>query len=116
MNFNPDEHHRRSIHIPDFDYSYPGVYFVTICTHNREILFRYLNNGEMVLNKFGDEFFYKSSLDYETIQLSKNLFLCINLQHKSSIRCIKYVTHNDITCYKLWYISFEYHLQKTDSI
>ena len=41
--FNPDIHHRRSIRLKGYDYSQPGAYFVTICTHRHECLF-----GEIV--------------------------------------------------------------------
>lgn len=37
MRFDPQRHHRRSIRLAGFDYSQPGAYFVTICTHNREL-------------------------------------------------------------------------------
>lgn len=30
---------RKSLRLPDYDYSTDGAYFVTICTHNREKLF-----------------------------------------------------------------------------
>jgi REP element-mobilizing transposase RayT len=33
------KHHRRSIRLPGWDYRTPAVYFITICTHNRECLF-----------------------------------------------------------------------------
>ncbi len=32
-------HHRRSIRLRGYDYTWPGAYFVTICTHNRKRLF-----------------------------------------------------------------------------
>ena len=32
-------HYRRSIRLKDYDYSQAGAYFVTICTHNRAMLF-----------------------------------------------------------------------------
>ena len=38
MKYNPEFHHRRSIRLRDYDYSQPGSYFVTVCTHNRELL------------------------------------------------------------------------------
>jgi REP element-mobilizing transposase RayT len=31
-------HHRRSIRLATYDYSEPGAYFVTICTHGRECI------------------------------------------------------------------------------
>jgi putative transposase len=37
--FDPNRHHRRSIRLPGYDYRQAGVYFVTICTHQKELLF-----------------------------------------------------------------------------
>jgi REP element-mobilizing transposase RayT len=37
--FDPKRHHRRSIRLPGHDYRSPGAYFVTICTHQRDLLF-----------------------------------------------------------------------------
>lgn len=45
--------HRRSIRLPDYDYSDPGAYFFTICTQNRELLFVEIVDGEMMVNDFG---------------------------------------------------------------
>lgn len=39
MPFDPDRHHRRSMRLRGYDYSQAGVYFVTICTDNRELFF-----------------------------------------------------------------------------
>jgi len=39
MRFGPAAHHRRSIRLPTFDYRSAGAYFVTICTHERAIIF-----------------------------------------------------------------------------
>jgi len=39
MGYDPEKHHRRSIRLRGWDYTYPGAYFVTICTHNGECLF-----------------------------------------------------------------------------
>ncbi|TMG03749.1 MAG: transposase [Chloroflexi bacterium] len=36
MAYTPDVHHRRSIRLKGFDYSLSGVYFLTICTYDRE--------------------------------------------------------------------------------
>ncbi len=45
---------RHSIRLKDYDYSRPGAYFVTICTHNRECLFGEISKSHMVLNKNGE--------------------------------------------------------------
>jgi putative transposase len=54
MKYNPDRNNRRSIRIPEFDYSSPGMYFITICTNHRVLLFGDIVDGEMVLNEYGD--------------------------------------------------------------
>lgn len=53
MQYNPDLHHRSSIRLKGYDYSQPGAYFITICTHNRACLFGHIVNGAMVLNDVG---------------------------------------------------------------
>ena len=44
---------RRSIRLPDYDYTQVGAYFITICTHNRMPLFGDVVNEEMRLNEAG---------------------------------------------------------------
>ena len=48
-----DRHHRRSIRMKGYDYSQPGAYFITICTHGKQSLFGKIVDGEMKLNDFG---------------------------------------------------------------
>lgn len=43
MQYSPDTRHRRSIRLTGYDYSSQGMYFVTICTQNKTMLF-----GEIV--------------------------------------------------------------------
>ena len=52
--YNPEIHHRRSIRLKEYDYSQPGAYFITICTHNRECLFGHIDNGAIILNDAGN--------------------------------------------------------------
>ncbi len=44
----------RSTRLDDYDYSQPGAYFVTICTHNRMMMFGDVADGEMGLNSLGE--------------------------------------------------------------
>jgi putative transposase len=37
--YNPNIHHRKSIRLRGYDYSKPGLYFITICTADRKCLF-----------------------------------------------------------------------------
>ncbi|MEA4930775.1 MAG: transposase [Anaerolineaceae bacterium] len=45
--------HHRKHRLPEFDYSQPGTYFVTIVTQDRKTLFGQIVDGEMVLNNIG---------------------------------------------------------------
>lgn len=53
MQFNPEIHHRKSIRLRGYDYSQPGAYFITICTHQRQPLFGDIVDGSMMLNAAG---------------------------------------------------------------
>jgi len=44
---------RRSIRLPEYDYSLPGEYYVTSCIHNRECLLGDVADEQMILNDFG---------------------------------------------------------------
>jgi putative transposase len=43
--FNPDKHHRKSIRKKGFDYSREGLYFITICVHNKKCIFGEISVG-----------------------------------------------------------------------
>jgi len=43
-----------STRLPNWDYSWPGWYFVTICTEERECFFRDVINGKMKLSEIGE--------------------------------------------------------------
>jgi putative transposase len=47
-------HHRGTIRLLGYDYSRPGEYFVTICTHHRRCILGTVINGEMRLSVFGN--------------------------------------------------------------
>ena len=51
---NQSSHHRRSIRLKGYDYSRAGVYFVTIVTWQRLMVFGKIENGEMLLNRYGE--------------------------------------------------------------
>lgn len=54
MKYNPQIHHRKSIRLKGYDYSQAGLYFITICCQDRAHLFGYIENREMILNKYGE--------------------------------------------------------------
>lgn len=52
--FDPESFHRRSIRLKGYDYSQPGIYFFTTCTHFHEPLFGGYRDGKLLLNPFGE--------------------------------------------------------------
>jgi len=44
---------RHSIRLPHYDYSTPGSYFITICTHDHECIFGEIKKLKMELNAIG---------------------------------------------------------------
>jgi len=53
MKQDPAIHHRRSIRLQGYDYTQAGMYFVTICTHNRVCLFGNIVDEKMKINDAG---------------------------------------------------------------
>lgn len=50
---NENRPQRKNIRLKEYDYSFPGWYYVTICTFNRINLFGKIADGKMVLNEDG---------------------------------------------------------------
>lgn len=46
--------HRQSVRLPDYDYSQPGAYFITVVTHGRRCLFGEVLEGEVRLSAVGE--------------------------------------------------------------
>jgi REP element-mobilizing transposase RayT len=44
---------RKSIRLPDYDYSQQGVYSTTICAEERKILFGTIRHGQLTLSRIG---------------------------------------------------------------
>lgn len=53
MPHDPERHRRRTVRLPDHDYS-AGAYFLTLCTHERTILFGDIIGGLMTPNDLGE--------------------------------------------------------------
>lgn len=65
---------RQSIRLKNYDYSQSGLYFVTICTENRENLFGEIVDGKMILNIVGnmiEKLWNKIPERFDTVELDK---------------------------------------------
>ncbi len=71
--YNPNMHHRRSIRLKGYDYSSEGLYFITICSQNKQCVFGHIKNGEMYLNELGqmvqDEWINTMSVRKDEVEL-----------------------------------------------
>lgn len=68
--YDPNIHHRRSIRLKGYDYASAGLYFVTICVQNREMMFGEINNGNMILNDAGrmvERWYYETENKFSDI-------------------------------------------------
>jgi REP-associated tyrosine transposase len=54
MKYDPKRHHRRSIRLREYDYSSPGAYFTTLCTHDEQCLFGEIVDGHMHRSQYGE--------------------------------------------------------------
>ena len=79
---------RKRTRLKGYDYSEPGYYYVTICTHNRVNWFGEIQNGEMMINETGiiiQKCWEYISMQYDNIDLDT---YCIMPNH----------VHGIITC------------------
>ena len=53
MPYNPAIHNRHSIHLPGYDYSRAGAYYLTILTHKKEHLFGEVVGGVVKVSPVG---------------------------------------------------------------
>ncbi len=51
--YDPHRHTRHSFRLKGYDYTQEGMYFVTICTFQRELLLGAVENEKMVVNYIG---------------------------------------------------------------
>ncbi|NER38581.1 MAG: hypothetical protein F6J93_32285 [Oscillatoria sp. SIO1A7] len=51
--FDPNKHHRRSTRCPEYDYTSPGAYFITICADKRQFIFGEIVDGILYANACG---------------------------------------------------------------
>ncbi len=54
MTSSIDLRQRQSRRLPDYDYSKPGAYFITVCTQGNYPLLGKVIDGRMILNEYGE--------------------------------------------------------------
>jgi putative transposase len=94
MKFDRETHRRRSIRLAGYDYSRPGVFFVTLCTFQREEILGAMVDEEMQLSPLGrivrTEWFRSAEMRKE-IQLFKTEFVIM----PNHLHGIVWIIHDD---------------------
>ena len=70
--YNRYKHHRHSIRLNGYDYSRPGLYFITICVRNRECILSEINMQAVILTNFGkilEKFWLQLPQHFNNVQL-----------------------------------------------
>lgn len=72
------KHSRRSIRLPNYDYAQEGMYFVTICTYEKEYLLGDIVDSKIHLNNIGrivDEIWSKLNKKYKNIEMDEYVIM-----------------------------------------
>lgn len=85
-------HNRQSIRLKGYDYSKDGIYFITICTHNREeILSRIITNNNVGVG-LASTLLEKISCKIQLTNVGKIIYNeMLKLENKFDIKIHKYV-------------------------
>ncbi len=100
MKYNPDIHHRKSIRLKEYDYSKNGIYFITICTHNRENLFGEIIDGKMIINDAGkmvEKEILKTNEIRENIKIEEYIIMPNHIHFLIEIVEVLLLAHPNIT-------------------
>ncbi|WP_333025538.1 MULTISPECIES: hypothetical protein [unclassified Microcoleus] len=62
IKYDRHQHHRRSIRLLEYDYRTPGVYFITICSWQRECLWGEVIDDTMQLSSYGKNLLFKGRI------------------------------------------------------
>jgi len=90
-------HRRRSIRLKNYDYSQSGLYFITICTHNKVKLFGEIKNSNMLLNEYGKivkRYWNEITKYYPDIKLLEYIIMPNHIH--GILWFTKYITDNQI--------------------
>lgn len=96
MPYNSNIHKRRSIRLKDYDYSSENLYFITICSNQRECLFGRIIENNVILNDCGEiikKWYFEIENKYSNI-ICLDYVIMPNHIH-FIIRIIDYITNND---------------------
>jgi putative transposase len=69
---------RKSPRWKEWDYSTPGIYFITICTKNRETYFGEVRQGKMILSQIGiiaDLLWYEIKNHHKNVELDEYVIM-----------------------------------------
>lgn len=68
---------RKQLRLPDYDYSTKGFYYVTVCTYNRNRLLGKIENGKMILSRYGKiaDYTWQDLKNHNSIELHEYVIM-----------------------------------------
>jgi REP element-mobilizing transposase RayT len=78
MNYNPQRSNRKSIRLKEYDYSFPGWYYVTICTKDFIPWFGKVKNGKAVYSELGNiavKYFEKIPEHFKNTEIDEHIIM-----------------------------------------
>ncbi len=97
-----NKYQRKSFRLQRYNYSWPGCYFVTICTKDKEFVLSEIKNQNVVLNKYGqivENVLQMSFRKYQHVSLD-NYVIMPNHIHAIIKLNTAYIDHVDKDPYK----------------
>jgi REP element-mobilizing transposase RayT len=91
---------RKRLRLSEYDYSGPGVYFITICTHGRRCLFGEIRDVNMRLSKTGlmiQKWWMKLPEKFPFLQIDKSTIMP---NHLHGILTLDYDDESIVPCVK----------------
>ena len=74
MNYNSHKHNRKSTRLKEYDYSFPGWYYITICTKKFICWFGKVNNNKVIHSLLGNtagDFFSKIPNHFKNVEIDE---------------------------------------------
>ena len=78
MNSNPKKQNRKTLRLKEYDYSFPGWYYVTICTKDLIPWFGKVKKGKVIYDKLGNiaiKFFEEIPKHFKNTEIDENIIM-----------------------------------------
>ena len=78
MNSNPKKQNRKTLRLKEYDYSFPGWYYITVCTKDFIPWFGKVKNGKVDYNELGNiavKYFKEITKHFKNTEIDENIIM-----------------------------------------